>query len=83
MLLIAILTSVFYLSVLKTSSIGGVTPGRILGAPTQPASLQSAGWVGAPKIRPGRDSSYTTSELPAHNTAQAARRPGIYRCSEF
>ena len=49
---------------------------RILGAPTQPASLQSAGWVGAPKIRTEGGSTYTTSESTCFIHLAM---PGIYR----
>ena len=57
------------------SSIGGVTKMRILGAPPQPASMPSAGWGGAPKIRILDDSPYTTSEsTPAQPHSELAVR---------
>ena len=76
--------------VILLSSIGGVTRMRILRAPTQPASLQSAGWVGALRIRILDDSAFFSAffsdfrvNLAHKHSDTAARRPGIYRCSEF
>ena len=48
---------------------------RILGAPTQPASVPSAGWVGAPKIRILDDPAYTTSESTPRNRKRTSRPP--------